>query len=113
MHFVTEYCAAMSDITALNVEFLFHLHATLDAPVVVPNGPHGTRVIVGLNGGTVTGPKINGTVAHLGADWLTLRADGTAQWAYKGKPLYTWIKDGKPGDRTGDGVNNAWRIARP
>lgn len=69
----------MSDITSLNVEFLFRLHATLDAPVVIPNGPHGTRVIVGVNGGTVTGPKVNGTVAHLGADWLTLRADGTAQ----------------------------------
>lgn len=69
----------MSGITSLNVEFLFHMHATLDAPVVVPNGPHGTRVIVGVNGGTVKGPKVNGTVAHLGADWLTMRADGTAQ----------------------------------
>ena len=69
----------MSDISSLNVEFLFHLHATLDAPVVVPNGPAGTRVIVGINGGTVTGPRVNGKVAHLGADWLTMRADGSAQ----------------------------------
>lgn len=69
----------MSDVTSLNVEFLFHLHATLDAPAVVPGGPHGTRVIVGINGGTVKGPKVNGTLAHLGADWLTMRADGTAQ----------------------------------
>ncbi|GIK85856.1 MAG: hypothetical protein KJ018_14545 [Burkholderiales bacterium] len=47
-------------------------------------------------------------------DWTVVtRDDGTRQWAYKGKPLYTWIKDAKPGDRTGDGVNNAWRIARP
>lgn len=69
----------MSDISSLNVEFLFHMHATLDTPVVVPNGPQGTRVIVGITGGNVAGPKVNGTVAHLGADWLTLRADGTAQ----------------------------------
>lgn len=69
----------MSDLTSLNVEFLFHMHATLDAPVVVPGGPQGTRVIVGINGGTVTGPKVNGTVAHLGADWLTMRADGSAR----------------------------------
>jgi len=69
----------MSDTTSLNVEFLFHIHATLDAPAVIANGPHGTRVIVGINGGTVKGPKVNGTIAHLGADWLTLRADGTAQ----------------------------------
>ena len=69
----------MSDISSLDVEFLFHLHATLDAPAVVAGGPQGTRVIVGINGGTVTGPRVNGTVAHLGADWLTMRADGTAQ----------------------------------
>jgi predicted lipoprotein with Yx(FWY)xxD motif len=47
-------------------------------------------------------------------DWtVVVRDDGSRQWAYKGKPLYTWIKDQKPGDRTGEGVNNVWRIARP
>ena len=40
------------------------------------------------------------------------RADGAKQWAYKGKPLYLWIKDTKPGDKSGDGFNNAWRVAR-
>lgn len=44
---------------------------------------------------------------------IITRDDGSKQWAYKGKPLYTWIKDQKPGDKTGDGVNNVWRIARP
>ncbi|MGE0253071.1 MAG: hypothetical protein AB7N54_00625 [Alphaproteobacteria bacterium] len=41
------------------------------------------------------------------------RKDGAMQWAYDGKPLYTWIKDAKKGDTTGDGVNNVWRIAKP
>jgi len=41
------------------------------------------------------------------------RDDGQRQWAYKGKPLYGWAKDSKPGDRTGDGFNNVWRLARP
>jgi len=41
------------------------------------------------------------------------RDDGTRQWAYKGKPLYTWVKDTKPGDATGDGFRNLWRVARP
>jgi predicted lipoprotein with Yx(FWY)xxD motif len=41
------------------------------------------------------------------------RDDGGKQWAYKGKPLYLWIKDSKPGDKTGDGFNNVWRAARP
>lgn len=41
------------------------------------------------------------------------RDDGKKQWAYKGKPLYFWVKDSKPGDRTGDGFNNVWKLARP
>jgi len=41
------------------------------------------------------------------------RDDGTSQWAYKGKPLYFWAKDAKPGDRSGDGVNQVWHLARP
>ena len=41
------------------------------------------------------------------------RDDGKKQWAYKGKPLYYWIKDQKPGDRSGDGFSNVWRTARP
>jgi predicted lipoprotein with Yx(FWY)xxD motif len=43
---------------------------------------------------------------------IITRDDGAKQWAYKGKPLYLWVKDSKPGDRTGDGFNNAWRLAR-
>lgn len=47
-------------------------------------------------------------------DWsVVTRDDGKKQWAYKGKPLYLWIKDKMPGDRTGDGVANAWRLAKP
>jgi predicted lipoprotein with Yx(FWY)xxD motif len=41
------------------------------------------------------------------------REDGRKQWAYKGKPLYTWAKDKKPGDATGDGINNVWHLASP
>jgi predicted lipoprotein with Yx(FWY)xxD motif len=48
-------------------------------------------------------------------DWPTVtRKDGTRQWACKGMPLYTWIKDMKPGDATGDGAGNgAWKVAMP
>ena len=42
------------------------------------------------------------------------RADGTAQWAYHGKPLYTFVKDTKAGDTMGDGfLKGAWHIAKP
>jgi predicted lipoprotein with Yx(FWY)xxD motif len=47
-------------------------------------------------------------------DWsIVVRDDGTRQWAYRGKPVYYWQRDAKPGDRTGDGFNNVWRLARP
>jgi len=42
------------------------------------------------------------------------RADGAKQWAYKGKPLYLWFDDKKPGDTGGDGMNRGiWRLAKP
>lgn len=41
------------------------------------------------------------------------RADGSKQWAVKGKPVYYWIKDSKPGDKTGDGFNKVWQVAKP
>lgn len=44
---------------------------------------------------------------------VTERKDDTYQWTYKGMPLYTWAKDAKPGDVTGDGVNDVWHIAQP
>jgi predicted lipoprotein with Yx(FWY)xxD motif len=52
--------------------------------------------------------------AKASGDWSVIaRDDGAKQWAYKGKPLYTWVKDGKPGDKTGDGFNNVWHVAKP
>ncbi len=45
---------------------------------------------------------------------IIVRDDGKKQWALKGKPLYYWSKDQKPGDKTGDGfLNGAWHVAKP
>ncbi len=44
---------------------------------------------------------------------IITRDDGRRQWAYMGKPLYLWVQDKKPGDRTGDGFRNVWRVAKP
>ncbi|MDI4232351.1 MULTISPECIES: hypothetical protein [unclassified Bradyrhizobium] len=45
---------------------------------------------------------------------IITRDDGSKQWAYKGKPLYTFAKDQKPGDITGDGfLNGAWHLVQP
>jgi predicted lipoprotein with Yx(FWY)xxD motif len=42
------------------------------------------------------------------------RSDSTKQWAHKGRPLYLWIYDEKPGDAGADGLNRGiWKIAKP
>jgi predicted lipoprotein with Yx(FWY)xxD motif len=48
-------------------------------------------------------------------DWsVVTRDDGMKQWAYKGKPLYTFAKDTAPGEMKGDGfLNGAWHTAKP
>lgn len=41
------------------------------------------------------------------------RTDGSKQFAWKGKPLYYYTTDTKPGDITGDGVGGVWHIVQP
>jgi predicted lipoprotein with Yx(FWY)xxD motif len=101
-----------------------------DAPAKVADG-----VLVGANGmtlytfdrDTVAGksacngpcaanwpPLMAAPGAAASGDWtIVIRDDGGKQWAYKGKPVYFWSKDQKPGDRTGDGFNKVWHLARP
>lgn len=47
-------------------------------------------------------------------DWsVVTRDDGAKQWAYKGQPVYYWVKDKAAGDRTGDGVGGVWHVVKP
>ncbi len=47
------------------------------------------------------------------APWSKIKGtDGKDMWAYDGKPVYTFIKDKKPGDVTGDGVGGIWHIVK-
>lgn len=51
--------------------------------------------------------------AAAGGEWTTIRRDdGSLQWAYRGRPLYFWSKDTQPGQRSGDGFNQVWHVAR-
>jgi predicted lipoprotein with Yx(FWY)xxD motif len=43
---------------------------------------------------------------------VVTREDGTKQSAYKGKPLYLYAADKKPGDRTGDGFKDVWHVVK-
>lgn len=40
------------------------------------------------------------------------RDDGSLQWADDGKPLYTFVKDTKPGDVTGDNFKDVWHVVK-
>jgi predicted lipoprotein with Yx(FWY)xxD motif len=48
-----------------------------------------------------------------GAYSLVVREDGRKQWAYKGRPLYTWWNDSAPGDHDGDGLRGQAHVAKP
>jgi predicted lipoprotein with Yx(FWY)xxD motif len=41
---------------------------------------------------------------------IVVRDDGRRQWAYKGKPVYTWPEDQEPGDKYGDNYLKVWHV---
>ncbi|MEO7338366.1 MAG: hypothetical protein ABIV63_17470 [Caldimonas sp.] len=43
---------------------------------------------------------------------VVTRDDGARQWAYKGKPLYTYANDKKAGDVTGDNFKDVWHLVK-
>jgi predicted lipoprotein with Yx(FWY)xxD motif len=63
-------------------------------PLVVPSGVTAPSSLAGFSGTFGT--------AH--------RADGTTQLTYDGAPLYTFVKDTKPGEMAGQGVQGVWWI---
>ena len=48
----------------------------------------------------------------LGDFTIVLRADGHRQWAYKGRPLYTYRDDLEPGYANGIGIDPRWQVAQ-
>jgi predicted lipoprotein with Yx(FWY)xxD motif len=44
---------------------------------------------------------------------LITRDDGSKQYAWKGKPLYYYAEDKKPGDTTGHEVGKSWFVVAP
>ena len=68
----------MTPNTSVAVNYLFTMQAQTTPPVALGNGPHGQRLIMGVTGGTFTGPKLNGSIAESpGGEWATLCADGS------------------------------------
>ena len=69
----------MSMSAVLASEHLMRLAAEFDEPQTIENGPHGTRRILYMTGGSFAGAKLSGVVLPHGADWVTARADGVFQ----------------------------------
>lgn len=64
------------------------------------------------NGGCATAwpPLSAGASAANDGDWsVVTRDDGSKQWAYKGKPLYTYAKD--TAGQAATGVSATWPLA--
>lgn len=61
---------------SVEADFVFEVVAQVDAPLIIGQSSHGLRRVVPILGGTVTGPRLNGTVIPGGADWQFIRPDG-------------------------------------
>jgi hypothetical protein len=55
---------------------LFTVRAELESILDIGPTPAGHRRVVNILGGTVSGPRLTGTVLRGGADWQILRPDG-------------------------------------
>lgn len=55
------------------------LEVALDPIREMGQGRVGKRRIIPIVGGRVSGPRLNGTILNLGADWQTIFADGMAE----------------------------------
>jgi hypothetical protein len=60
----------------MELELLFEITATIAPPILIPDTPDGTRVVVHITGGKFEGPRLKGTVLSSGADWFLVRPDG-------------------------------------
>jgi Protein of unknown function (DUF3237) len=60
------------------LELLFEARIALDTPQAFGKTTYGVRRIINITGGRFEGKELRGTVLPGGADWQTVRADGTA-----------------------------------
>jgi predicted lipoprotein with Yx(FWY)xxD motif len=114
-------------IACLTALFALSAHAADPAPVKKVNGvlvdAHGMTVytfdkdVAGSGKSACTGgclenwPAVKAGDAPLPEPYSTIvRDDGSKQLAYHGKPLYTFVKDKKAGDREGDKKMNVWHV---
>jgi hypothetical protein len=57
---------------------IFTIHAELAPMLHFGRTPQGERRVIGILGGSVRGPKLQGRILPGGADWQIVRSDGAA-----------------------------------
>jgi hypothetical protein len=57
---------------------IFTIHAGLETITSLGRTPYGERRVIGILGGSVSGPKLKGRILPGGADWQIIRNDGAA-----------------------------------
>ena len=57
---------------------IFTIFAELEGITSLGRTPYGERRVIGILGGSVRGPKLNGRILPGGADWQIIRTDGAA-----------------------------------
>jgi hypothetical protein len=76
---------------AMDLEAEFTLDLELEAPLMTPGAPYGTRAVVPCTGGRAEGRRINGTVVGPSGDWALLGPDG---WGRLDVRLHIQTEDG-------------------
>lgn len=71
--------ARAAEAPALQSELIAVAEAELEPGQPIGAGPQGTRNIVYVKSGVVTGPKISGKILPGGGDWLLVRPDGIGE----------------------------------
>lgn len=69
---------AQSSLPEPKLEFIFEAKVTLDPVQELGITTYGKRRIIPITGGTFEGPLMRGVIVPGGADWQTVRTDGSA-----------------------------------
>jgi hypothetical protein len=75
---ITSKTEAQNGLPEPKLEFIFEAKVTLDPVQELGITTYGKRRIIPITGGTFEGPLMRGVIVPGGADWQTVRTDGSA-----------------------------------
>lgn len=85
--------AAALPPVAPGLAYAFTIRATIAPPLTGGRSPGGERLHIPIAGGSVTGPRLTGSILPGGSDWPLVRPDGTSEIS----AVYTIVAaDGTP-----------------